>query len=117
MERRRRLFLLPKRANLWDSPSEDEEEEEPAAAAAAVRPNVDMIDLSRSPILNEPASLPLLLPPEAAAWPTVEQPYALVAFVPRTLSRDSRRYSILPAFPSSFHNDCPPLLLANVPRQ
>lgn len=114
MDRRRRLFLLPKRANLWDSPSEDEEEE-PAAASA--RPNVDIIDLSRSPILNEPASLPMLVPPEPASWPTVEQPYAFVAFVPRTLPLDSRRYSILPAFPSSFYNDRPTLLLANVPRQ
>ena len=113
MERRRRLFMLPKRANLWDSPSEDEEEE---PAAAAPRPNVDIIDLSRSPVLNEPASQPVLLPPEPASWPTVEQPHAAVAFVPRTLPLESRRYSILPAFPSSFYNDCPPLLLANVPR-
>lgn len=37
-------------------------------------------------------------------------------YVPRTIqANDTRRYSILPAFPTTFYNDQPSLLLANVP--
>jgi hypothetical protein len=128
MDRRRRLFLRAKRKNLWESSSEDEEEPaasappaataaQPAQPAQPTQPNVVLIDLSGSPIQNEPASQPVLLPPGPASWPAVEQAQAMLAFVPRTLSPDSRRYRILPAFPGSLYNEQPTLLLANVPRQ
>ena len=121
MDRRHRLFLLAKRKgdDLWKSSSEDEEESAvaaPPAAAQSAHPNVVLIDLSQSPIRSEPASQPVLLPPEAASLPYGEQAQAIVAFVPRTLPLDSRRYRILPAFPGSFYNEQPTLLLANVPR-
>ena len=71
---RRRLFQLAKGKNLRNSSSEDEEE------PAATQPSAELVDISRSPIANEHASLSMLPPPEPATWSVVEQPRALFAF-------------------------------------
>ena len=93
----RRLFLTRDRQNLWDDSSDEDETNHP--------PVIETVDLSRSP---EPttSSLPSGLMQEQQTMPS---------YIPSTLQQDSRRYSILPAFPTSFYNDQPPLLLANVP--
>lgn len=117
-----RLFKRHDRRHLWDESSDDDDE------------NIEVIDLSRSPELtiargasNHVMSTRSndqrwLLPaqpmsPAVAVTTTtssVRQP-ATVPYVPCTLRENSRRYSILPAFPASFGDNYPPLLLTNVP--
>ena len=98
--------------HLWDS-SDDEEEQQPSA--------IEVIDLSqsRSP-LHEPimcntvsTTTTAIISNEPMASTSIEN---LPTYVPRTLSANSRRYSILPAFPTSFYDEQSALLLANVPR-
>lgn len=55
-----------------------------------------------------------------SSWPTLRVTTAQAsgpAYVPRTLFGGSRRYRILPAFPTSFYHEQPILLLSSVPRQ
>jgi hypothetical protein len=122
MSRREFLFRRRDRRKLWESSTSSGSDNEAQVAA----PNPELVDLCHSPEPSAPidstasglsASLPLLLPPGPTVWPAPETSGVFVAFVPRTLQPDSRRHSILPAFPTSFYNDRPPLLLANVSSQ
>ncbi|CAF1297606.1 unnamed protein product [Adineta steineri] len=47
---------------------------------------------------------------------TTQQQVKRPTYISRTLHGNNRRYRILPAFPTSFFNDKPLLLLSNVPR-
>ena len=118
-----RLFKRRDRRHLWDDSSDDDDDE-----------NIEVIDLSRSPELTIASGASnhvvstrsndqrWLLPaqpmsPAVAVTTTtssVRQP-ATAPYVPCTLRENSRRYSILPAFPASFGDNYPPLLLTNVP--
>jgi hypothetical protein len=67
-----------------------------------------------------PDEIPFLPPPPSYSGSVQQeqeqkQQKTMIPYVPHTLQPNNRRYDILPAFPSSFYNDRPPLLLANVP--
>ncbi len=105
----RRTFNMPDRRHLWDSSSDEDEEQQQS--------NIELIDLTDSsrPVMcntvSTTAAAPVMTATPVASTVTKDWP----SYVPRTLQLNSPRYSILPAFPTSFYNDqSPALLLANV---
>jgi hypothetical protein len=62
-----------------------------------------------------PSQSPSLPPPIIIPEQIRQQQQIIPSYVPRTLQPFGRRYMILPAFPTSFYDLQPPLLLANVP--
>jgi hypothetical protein len=100
----RRTFRIPDRQHLWDSSSDEDEEQHQQQS------NIELIDLTDSP---RPVMCNTVSTTAAAITTTVTKDWP--SYVPRTLQLNSPRYSILPAFPTSFYNDqSPALLLANV---
>ena len=63
----------------------------------------------QSPIVDRTSTVAIKTEVTAAAVPTQR------SYESRTLTPNSERYSILPAFPASAENTRPDLLLANVP--
>ena len=112
-----RRFHQRDRQHLWDDSSDEEE-----CNRLQVTTPIDTIDLSRSPELvsissADTTALSTTLPVELTSFvlSAQEEQEIISGYIPRTLQYHSRRYLILPAFPTSFYIDRPPLLLANVP--
>ena len=118
-----RKFKYLHRENLWES-SDEEADENPS--------NIAMIEISDSSGSNVPMNISVAaissVVEETSSAPTQESeeqeepppspppPQAnKLPYQPRTLSEGSRRYSILPAFPTSYHENQTTLLLANAP--
>lgn len=119
--RRSRLLRRRNRRNFWND-SDDEIEEivvinnnDPSdIEVIEIRPPRESSVLIRAAtniISTQPDDIPALLPPSFS----VQQQLTTAWYMPPSLHEHSRRYSILPAFPTSFYNNHPPLLLANVP--
>lgn len=103
--------------HLWDSSDDEEEQQQQQQQSSAI----EVIDLSQSlPLPHEPIMCNTVSTTTTAT--TSNEPMASttiedsLTYIPRTLSANSRRSSILPAFPTSFYDEQPTLLLANVPR-
>jgi len=81
-----------------------------ASSTASLNNKTEMVTTAMNE-LPSPSPSPTLL------WATKQhqQQVSETAYVPRTLHGFSHRYRILPAFPTSFYNDQPTLLLPNVP--
>jgi len=79
-----------------------------ASSTASLNNKTEMVTTAMND-LPPPSPSPNLL------WATKQQQVSETAYVPRTLHGFSHRYRILPAFPTSFYNDQPTLLLPNVP--
>jgi hypothetical protein len=72
--------------------------------------NTSMATLSDKVLsLSQPRS------PVSSIWSTEQLQQTILPYIPRTLQQDSRRYWILPAFPTTFINNQPSLLPSNVP--
>ena len=121
---RNRKFKYLHRENLWES-SDAEVDENPS--------NIAMIEIRDSSGSNVPMSTSMAAissmivetssapaqeseeqqepPPSPPPPPQADK----LPYQPRTLSEGNRRYSILPAFPTSYHENQTTLLLANVP--
>ena len=127
---RRRTFRVRDYRRLWDDSSSEEVEEQETEEQINNQPsNIELIDLSQSPEANERTNihasvtptrvntLPSLISPRLSSILVLpKEQYQIIApYIPRTLQVNSRRYSILPAFPTSIYNNQPTLLLANVP--
>jgi len=123
----RHIFRIRDRRHLCDTSSSsssnsNDHDDDKEKMENTRQTNIEMIDLTRSP---EPvirstvrtttvSTLPGDLPPPPTT--TLSSSSLIMAsYVPHTLQKNSQRYSILPAFPTSFYNDRPTLLLANVP--
>ena len=110
-----RRFDIHKHRNLW----EDSDEEDNNSSDTEVIYLGHVLGPSTSTNINTAAVIQTQsdeqpsLPPPSSFIQQLQQ--RMAPYVPRTLPHDSRRHSILPAFPTSFYDDRPPLLLANVP--
>lgn len=121
--RRRRLFHVRDRQHLWDSSSDDEEQQprrpqRQQQQQTGHQADVGLIHLSDSPepVMRDTISTSRMSISTQGESSQQEQQLEIgPPYVPYTLQRDIRRNSILPAFPSSFYNAQPALLLANVP--
>ena len=110
-----RKFQARRHQNIWED--SDEEDNNPSDTEVIYLGHVlgpsASTNINTTAVQTQPDEQPSLPPPSSSIQ---EQQQIMAPYIPRTLHHDSRRYSILPAFPTSFYNDRPPLLLANTYR-
>ena len=108
---RQRIFRgvsYPDIQHLWDDSSDDEETNIPS--------NIEMVDLTGTSEPSESSSdNTVIMSISSNELLSLTPPPIVQPYIPRTLQQFSRRYSILSAFPTSFYNLQPSLLMANVP--
>jgi hypothetical protein len=122
----RRTFQSRNIATLWDDSDDDDNDNDNGNIQDNKQPKADVIDLTSSPppikhlanvnrkkVTSNTTNERSLV--QSASSSSIKQIYTIQEYVPRTLRHQNRRHSILPAFPTPYYVNKPPLLLANVP--
>ena len=129
----RRIFHIRKHEHLWDDSSDedDNEKQQEHNTRSSNKKVTNRSDSSKGQMASNASSSSTSILLAASNQLASEASFSkfnasslssssvqasvTTPYMPRTLQQHSQRYSILPAFPTSFYDHQPPLLLANVP--